>query len=868
MTKKRRNIRFKPKKKVVKPEEKTEVEGTKRKRISTGFPTLDGYTSDAEPEPPQDKINNKKKKSGGFQSMGLSHEVFGGILKKGYKVPTPIQRKCIPVIMEGKDVVAMARTGSGKTAAFLIPMLERLRKVSMHPGCRALILSPTRELAIQTLKFTKELGKLCRLKAELILGGDSLEEQFAALHTYPDILIATPGRLLHVMVEMEMKLSSVEYLVFDEADRLFEMGFAEQLQEILRRVPETRQTLLFSATLPKSLVEFARAGLHDPTLIRLDVDNKISQDLKMVHFFSRSSDKPAILLHLLKNVVKPEELTVVFLATKHHVDYINEILQAVNISCTFIFSALDPSARKINIAKFASRKTNVLLVTDVAARGIDIPMLDNVINYNFPGKPKLFVHRVGRVARAGRTGTAYSIIAPDEMPYLLDLRLFLGRSLKIAKSEHKKVLPTDEDDIFGKVPQRVIDEEGEHLRYHHEHSSDLVSQSKVCSNAMKQYVRSRPLPSTASIKRSKEINLDHLLVHPMFDEDSQSDANQRISLADEIKNYKPQSTIFEINSTSKSICTTIMRSKREKHGKYIEQARQKAEERRKEAEKMPDIPIAEIDTDYADETFSKVTSPGQKGIKSKGFTLDKRGKQLPRSSYKDEEYYVPHMPSDQRTEMGLGINSFEQQAAEDILDLTQDDSTVLQKTQQKSKWDRKRKRFVGDGGKEKIKKIKTESGAYIPASYKKEIYKEWLRKSKEEGLTNFEKSASDSTKDKDEDQRSGIRSSGFRSRYRHKQGAKKTETEGHDEVRSKEQILKGRKLAEKNERKRKPKRGLKARGGKANRGRLLREQYDSRGKVMVVGRNQKKGREKFGRTQRGGHRGGQRGGRAGGGRKR
>merc|ERR1712226_1141990 len=216
--------------------------------------------------------------------------------------------------MDGKDVVGMARTGSGKTGAFLIPMLEKLN-VHSSGAVRAVILSPTRELALQTLKFTKELGKFTDLKSSLIVGGDSIENQFAALHNNPDILIATPGRLLHVLVEMDIKqLDSVEYVVFDEADRLFEMGFAEQLKEIIQRIPQSRQTVLFSATLPKVLVDFATAGLNDPTLIRLDVDTKISEKLKTSYFMIRDEDKTSFLLHVLSNVVKPDELTVIFVS--------------------------------------------------------------------------------------------------------------------------------------------------------------------------------------------------------------------------------------------------------------------------------------------------------------------------------------------------------------------------------------------------------------------------------------------------------------------------------------------------------------------------------------------------------------------------
>jgi ATP-dependent RNA helicase DDX54/DBP10 len=339
--------------------------------------------------------NRKKKKSGGFQSMGLSHAVMKGVLRKGYKVPTPIQRKTIPLILDGKDVVAMARTGSGKTAAFLLPMFERLKTHSAKVGCRALILSPTRELAIQTLKFAKELGRFTTLRHALILGGDSIEGQFSAIHENPDVIVATPGRFLHLVVEMDLKLSMIEYVVFDEADRLFEMGFAEQLHEILHRLPESKQTLLFSATLPKLLVDFAKAGLQDPTLVRLDVDTKLSEQLRTVFLQVRPDDKLSALLFLLQNVISNDQQTVVFTATKHHVEYIKEILVQTGIGATYIYSSLDPTARKINAAKFSNRTVQVLVVTDVAARGIDIPMLDNVINYHFPAKPKLFVHRVG-----------------------------------------------------------------------------------------------------------------------------------------------------------------------------------------------------------------------------------------------------------------------------------------------------------------------------------------------------------------------------------------------------------------------------------------------------------------------------------------
>ena len=196
--------------------------------------------------------------------MGLSQPVYKAIIRKGYRVPTPIQRKVIDLVKGGRDVVAMARTGSGKTAAFLVPMLEQLQEHSQQVGARGVILTPTRELAMQTLKFARELGCFTNLRVCLLIGGESLDDQFAALAANPDIIVATPGRLQHHLAQTDMTLSRVQLCVFDEADRLFEMGFADQIKEILKSMPEERQTCLFSATLPQILADFTSAGLHDP----------------------------------------------------------------------------------------------------------------------------------------------------------------------------------------------------------------------------------------------------------------------------------------------------------------------------------------------------------------------------------------------------------------------------------------------------------------------------------------------------------------------------------------------------------------------------------------------------------------------------
>ncbi|XP_017602037.1 PREDICTED: ATP-dependent RNA helicase DDX54 [Corvus brachyrhynchos] len=753
------------------------------------FPTTaeedDGADAELDTQAMVRAQNQKKKKSGGFQSMGLSYPVFKGIMKKGYKVPTPIQRKTIPAILRGRDVVAMARTGSGKTACFLIPMFERLKAPS-QAGARALILSPTRELALQTLKFTKELGKFTGLKTALILGGDKMEDQFAALHENPDIIIATPGRLVHVAVEMKLKLHTMEYVVFDEADRLFEMGFAEQLQDIITRLPDCHQTVLFSATLPKLLVEFARAGLTEPMLIRLDVESKLSEQLKLAFFHVRGDDKPAVLLHLLRSVVKPQDQTVVFVATKHHTEYLKELLTAQGIRCTHIYSSLDQTARKINIAKFSQGKCPVLLVTDVAARGLDIPMLDNVINFSFPARAKLFLHRVGRVARAGRSGTAYSLVAPDEMPYVFDLHLFLGHPLVLAGAQE---MPADAGGVLGRVPQSLVDDEECLLLTDHEASLELRSLRRVADNAHKQYLRSRPGPSPESIKRAKDLDVSQLGMHPLFSARFEDTELERLKFVDSIKTYKSKATIFEINATSRTPASTVMRSKRRHDHALIEKFQRGQQEKRAAALKGQGLCLAPCKTQDGEgeqEDLQNVFSNmgGQKRKRGRGGE-DGPSKKPQQLAQQDEDFYIPYRPKDFESERGLSVggegSAFEQQAAGAVLDLMGDENHNLNKSKQLLKWDRKKKRFVGQTGQEDKKKVRTESGRYISSSYKNNLYEKWKQKYKVDEW--------------DEDEEGPRSREQFRGKHRRGHGPTQPPAQGrvHSELKNKQQILKQRK---------------------------------------------------------------------------
>lgn len=599
---------------------------------------------DAESDDNYDNIRlnktKKSKKSGGFQSMGLSYNVLKGVLRKGYRVPTPIQRKTIPEIMSGKDVVAMARTGSGKTAAFLLPLLDKLKCHSAKVGVRGLVISPTRELALQTFKFTKELSKFTDLKAICVLGGDSMEKQFAAIHDNPDIMIATPGRLLHLIVEMNLKLLTIEYIVFDEADRLFEMGFKEQLNEILSRLPEQRQTLLFSATLPQQIVDFTKAGLNDPVLIRLDTESKLSENLRNAFISCRNDEKPAALLYLIKYIISISELTVVFVETRHHIEYLKDILQNSQIECSYLYSTLDMEARKENVQNFQRRRVKVLLVTDVAARGVDIPLLDNVINYNFPPKPKLFVHRVGRVARAGRMGTAFSLVAPDEMPYVYSLNLFLNREFKLSKPDSKAT----EDGLLGSMPQHMIDEETEAIERLHSIYSDLPSMKKVCNNAYKQYIKSRPTADSESVRNVKKLITKSLEIHPIFKAkvESVSD-NARTDLLNSIRSYKPNSTIFETGKTKGSLGFEVMQQKRKIFDKIVDKF-----------------------------------GSNQKIAKEFDQTKDK---------FKDNEFFVPYQSSQHFSEKGLELEKpFNAEIASAVLDFNGDESETINRPNNQMKW--------------------------------------------------------------------------------------------------------------------------------------------------------------------------------------
>ncbi|KAM9973425.1 hypothetical protein ACTFIW_010514 [Dictyostelium discoideum] len=576
---------------------KKSKKSNKKEEIIESSEKFESFPMDENNEQEEETTSKKKKKTGGFQSMDLTKNLLKAILKKGFNVPTPIQRKSIPMILDGHDIVGMARTGSGKTGAFVIPMIQKLGDHSTTVGVRAVILSPTRELAIQTFKVVKDFSQGTQLRTILIVGGDSMEDQFTDLARNPDIIIATPGRLMHHLLETGMSLSKVQYIVFDEADRLFEMGFNEQLTEILSKLSENRQTLLFSATLPSLLVDFVRAGLNNPKLINLDTDTKISENLSLSFFTLRHEEKLGVLLFLLKDIIykKPQlpatetttatnsessqqqqqkkSSTIIFVSTKYHVEFIHILLERAGIASTYIHGYLDPVARKINLAKFRSHQVGVMVVTDLAARGIDIPLLDNVINFDFPPKEKIFIHRVGRVARAGRSGIAYSLVSPDEVPYMIDLHLYLGRKFLNKFQYEGQTINDPKYSFYGTIPQSIIDRETEFVNVQRKECIELLSLTKTIHNAHKKYLSTRPGASHESNKRAKL--MDKSKYHPMLSEHLNSNDQIRNDFIQSLKSFRPPQTVLELDARKNNVQVSIMKDKRKVHTNVIESQQKK-----------------------------------------------------------------------------------------------------------------------------------------------------------------------------------------------------------------------------------------------------------------------------------------------------
>ncbi len=368
-----------------------------------------------------------------FSKLGLSDSIVRAVTARGYTEPTPIQMQAIPIVLSGQDLLAGAQTGTGKTAGFTLPLLQLLsaKKVqdlpTRRPPVRALVLTPTRELAAQVEESVREYGKYLNLNSMTVFGGVSINPQIRQLKGRVDILVATPGRLLDHVQQRTVDLSQIEILILDEADRMLDMGFLPDIRRILALLPQKRQNLLFSATFSNEIKALAQKMLNQPVLIEVPALHPKAELIEQKIYRVDRAQKPNLLTHLIKQHNWYQVL--VFTRTKHGADRLSKQLNHVGIPALAIHGNKSQMVRTRTLAQFKDGSLQVLVATDIAARGIDISELPQVVNFDLPNVPEDYVHRIGRTGRAGTAGEALSLVCADEFKYLSDIEKLIKRSL-------------------------------------------------------------------------------------------------------------------------------------------------------------------------------------------------------------------------------------------------------------------------------------------------------------------------------------------------------------------------------------------------------------------------------------------------------
>lgn len=363
-----------------------------------------------------------------FSTLNLSKPILKVLEETGYQTPTPIQERAIPVILQKRDVLACAQTGTGKTASFSLPLIQFLSEdTARAAGPRALILAPTRELAIQIGDNISVYARLTPVKHTVVFGGVSINNQIMALRSRPAILVATPGRLLDLLNQRAVSLQDLRYLVLDEADRMLDMGFIKDIRKIMAVIPANRQTLLFSATMPKNIEDLAGSILKNPERIAVTPVSSTVEKITQAIYPVSKPDKISLLSHLIKEEQGTNIL--VFSRTKHGADKIVRKLKQVGIAAEAIHGNKSQQARQKALTFFKTGKINVLVATDIAARGIDVDNLQLVINYDLPNEPETYVHRIGRTGRAGASGRAWSFCDAEEWEYLGQIQKLTGQTI-------------------------------------------------------------------------------------------------------------------------------------------------------------------------------------------------------------------------------------------------------------------------------------------------------------------------------------------------------------------------------------------------------------------------------------------------------
>jgi ATP-dependent RNA helicase RhlE len=367
-----------------------------------------------------------------FSDLGLSQPVLRALEAAGYQSPTPIQAQAIPHIISGRDVFGCAQTGTGKTAAFALPIVHRLAATPVPPGkpvTRALVLTPTRELASQIGTSFETYGRHTSLRYAVMFGGVGIQRQIQTLARGVDVVVATPGRLLDLMQQRAISLADVRTLVLDEADRMLDMGFVNDVMRIARTIPKTRQTLLFSATLPDSIRSLAQSLLSSPVHVAVDAVSSAAETLDQSVYFVDKADKRALLAWVLNDL--NIDRTLAFTRTKHGADRVVEFLQKRGFTAAALHGNKSQNARERALESFKNGKVRVLVATDIAARGIDIEQLSHVINFEVPNTPESYVHRIGRSGRAGASGAALSFCDAEERPYLRSIERLIRMPIRV-----------------------------------------------------------------------------------------------------------------------------------------------------------------------------------------------------------------------------------------------------------------------------------------------------------------------------------------------------------------------------------------------------------------------------------------------------
>ena len=381
-----------------------------------------------------------------FSDLGLEPELLRAVAEKGYDVPTPIQQQAIPAVLAGRDVLAGAQTGTGKTAGFVLPLLQRLVAADGRTP-RALVLTPTRELAAQIAENARVYGRYKRIRTQVIFGGVSEKPQITGLRGGCDLLIATPGRLLDLADQGELDLSRVQHFVLDEADRMLDMGFIHDLKRVMRMLPAARQNLMFSATYSDDIRDLAARFLRDPVAIEVAARNTTAERVEQVAFRVPKEMKRHLLVHLFDHGASGEgawHQVLVFTRTKHGANRLVQQLEGAGIRSAAIHGNKSQGARVRALADFKSGDITALVATEVASRGLDIKELPQVVNYELPNVPEDYVHRIGRPARAGPTGRAVSPVSPDEAGLLRDIERTMRQSVPF--------LPTPKFEVVAPKP--------------------------------------------------------------------------------------------------------------------------------------------------------------------------------------------------------------------------------------------------------------------------------------------------------------------------------------------------------------------------------------------------------------------------------